>query len=237
MADLLIKVGAQSPSPEHYQDGDVICAWTDWEIHHTHVQVLCHPAKSPTNSDGLRDDVCSETVYSTLCQWHFERLNRTQYSKTNSVTNDVQIFTLPWLDQWIRERCAHPRHRMFGQAGKERWYQTPWLRNDEPKMAKAWSAIGAHKGLLRGDHDRMPLGRLDAKVHLPMCLNESLSDIEKEEWTTPAVDGEGLVVKKRTHLIPWRDVIPPGRHGDVANRGKSFDSRAIRVPKTKKARR
>ncbi len=197
--DILVKVGDQ-PVPGGFKDGDIIQTASDFTIGWTHGQLINHPAKSHFNSDGLRADEHSEKFYEMMVQWKFERVGPTTFHKIDLFNDKTEVHELPHLDAWIRERTSFPRHRFFGTAGAERWYQTPWTLSDAA-LDSAWQEIEARRGILRADRDWYPYGAVDRCVHLPMKVNGTRKDAKA--WERKPEDTPG---NRREHFVPWRDI-------------------------------
>ena len=224
MAEILLKIRPGSG----YVDGDVLCAFTDRHIRCVHAEHICHPQHAGFTRDGIRPAGLSERFLDCVYQYRFERLNRTQVKRVETdVLGQViaeDVFGPESIDVavFVARRLKHPKHRIFGKAGREAWHGG---RTDVSLSAvnKSWELIQAHSDhrdrnpcpFCGEDHLLWPMGRLDIRVHLPV-QTVGFTDEEAAALVSPVIElddnGEPIVDEsgspkhkaKRKFKVDWR---------------------------------
>lgn len=237
MADLVLKVG-DSANPAHYQDGDVICAFTDKHISRVHAEHICKP--SGFNSNGLRDiNSMTFKMFSEFYQHRFDRVSNTEVKRTLLVNNSFEIFSDKtakqiYVQEYIDRRLKHSKHLIFGNTGSEIWFGG---RSDfsQTKIDNIWTQITAHTGKLKENHSQWPLGLQEPYDFLPLGITTDLTDAEANELVAPIteiqiIDGveTEVVTKKRKNFIDWQGIktMSPVSIGKVNNVNTPVDKRA-----------
>jgi len=230
MAEIILKVGTVSPDPRHYQDGDVVQAFSRRRIRTAHAEMICHPVKTGFTAEGLRPgDTLGEVWQARVCQYRFQRVSWLEALRTDRVTGEVDAVGLRpdrdgrtiHIPQYMQHLRGHPRHRIFGTIGRERWYGGVEDRS-HAAMDAVWRAIEARTTLRERDHLQWPfsLRELSAFLVLPV---EDFDDALGLDASLRL--GEELIRKRRhnvfyAHLVDgttlrriWDDRVPVDLRG------------------------
>lgn len=191
--DLLVKIWGNGPNDTRYwQAGDIIHAFSPWRIQLTHAWHICCPrypdGSRPMDTYGLREDPCGLTrlFLEKSSRYRFERVSHYEVLRTNLLTgehilvstfcrhshpdghNGVSYANIPL---WIEKRRQHAlrtgRGRpLFGKPGREVWFDQELGTITSERLNDIWDAIEVETPLRRADHDRWPMGSMDAKLNL-----------------------------------------------------------------------
>lgn len=237
------------PRPDdHYQDGDIVCAFTDNRILSCHAQMLADYKRAPKNGDGLRVDGTERRVLEAVCQLKFERISATEVRRTNLVTLEQAIIgptpnaagEYIHLAEYLARRKQHPRHRIFGTEGAEYWYMDE--RWESANVSAAWDIIEADTPHRRTDSERTkwPLSHTERRHFLALPAAPMRDEVAaravgieidfdrfQPEFNEEAGIGNQLVRKRRAY-IAWRDLGLPV--SDILNRNKIVDLRDVLQP-------
>lgn len=230
MAELALKIGRGA----NYDDGDILCAFNLRRIRCTHAQHICHRRLA-----DMRDlNSVARDWYEITHQYRFERVSRTEIKRVTLATMDeVIIDGTPRLidgkmqhmavEEYVRRRRSHPRHKLFGEKGKEFWYGG---RHDfsQPKVDLVWDAIEAKTPNVRTGFNRWPVGRQDLKSHLFLPVTD-FDDTEAVRLVAPELDetdpDNPIVLQKRLRQVHWRDYVPTRDHSRVEDKAIEVDLR------------
>lgn len=195
MAELLLKVGAGA----NYEDGDCLCAFNQRRIKACHAEHVCHYQWAGFTSEGLRpDQSLARKMLDRVYTYRFERVGPHQVRRIKSdYMGNVVEETLhgpPEIDveQYVRRRKKHAKHRIFGRDGAEVWHggssdmsvaaiDTVWVDIQTDSDHRTQSGGCPHCGQ---DHSLWAMGRLDVRHHLAVQVNE-LTDEETHAMVTP----------------------------------------------------
>lgn len=231
MAEVLCAI---EPDHPHYENGDIVCAFTDRRIQHQHAEAICHPWKAGLNADGLRPaGSLSESALQVLKQYRFERVSTTEVRRINQWTGDEKVIDgtpdadgehIDVQEFLMRRKAARapdggPKAALFGSEGSEVWYGGRTDKNQSATDA-VWDHIETATDVTRTDEDMTlwPFGRLETR-HFLAIRTKSMTEIEAREMVQPKwkrdsngdlvydEDGNKIRLKKRKHYIVWRDLL------------------------------
>jgi len=244
MAELVILPESTHP---RYEEGDILCAFSDARIGEVHASHICHPSTVGFNSDGLRErDTLLERFNILGYRYRFTRVTQTFLVRDDlrDPFAEVEVFGLRPnakgesidIEAYLKARMPNPNHQVFGVSGAEVWYGGQWIL-DVPKI---WAEIESRTSFRRADFQKWPLTDYERR----RFLGVTVADID-EAWLDPLrVDetAEG-VVKLRAHGVDWKNRILPhlgGRYSlqdildhtkEVEIRDLPFDARRLVRPK------
>lgn len=215
MAELIININNQST----YEDGDILCAFTDKQVLGTHAQQICHYQHHGFTNDGLRPDGKAKQFLDCIYQYRFERLNHTQVKRieTDHLGNVLaeEIFGEESMnvDQFVRRRLKHAKHRIFGTTRAEIWHGGKSDFSQEA-IDQAWVIVqnGCDCRNTPGecpccgqDHTLWPMGRLDVR-HFLCTQIENFSDVEQQalvsEFSATFEPGDPITDPDGTTIFP-----------------------------------
>lgn len=240
MAELLLKVGDGAG----YEDGDVIAAINDRQIRRVHAEMICRPRLA----DGRRvggflagTQPLLQTFLEAVFQYRFQRVAETAVLRTERATGQTMLCSADAIDararidaaRYVKLRKKAGKKPLFGTEGREIWYGG---RTDFTPAALdiVWGHIETHTPHRAEDFLRWPLGRLDARHHLAIAVDDFDNEVAAEmvePLTRPADPGKaGLpheILKKRRHRVRWQDLpgLSPKTSRDVLDRSKAVDIR------------
>lgn len=242
MAEIVLKVGdAIAGDNKTYQDGDVLCAFTDRHIKCVHAEHICHIKTVAFNSDGLNPaGTLPEKFRQRTSQYKFERVSKYEIRRTNQLTQESEILSnIPnekgeyiHVPLYLARRKLHPGHVIFGTEGNEIWYGG---RRDvsESIVDAVWNDIETCSEYRKTDHVLWPLGVDDKRVHLGIKLTNNITEetqarIVNIETNKPPGDypkgEEQQIDRKRRANVQWRD-LNLATVEDIENPSKSIDVR------------
>ena len=252
--ELVLKINSIGDDHIHYQDGDVVEAFSNTRIHLCHAEMICHPDNFSFNTAGLRDrDTLLEKFMAQTSKYRFTRVSSNEVTRLNLLTdeehviNDVPNEDGEYMDvgQFVSRRIKHHRHKVFGTVqGEEVWYGGNSAR-DIVVIDAVWNDIETHTANLKADHANWPLSDIEKMHCLPInCVgfqNDTIQEIsngtaaERRSSATQEVDdpehpGETITetIAKRQWQVPYWDL--SSELGididDVRNRGKMVDARS-----------
>lgn len=219
MAELVLKVGSFNPgSPEHYQDGDILCAFNQRRIRLVHSQHICKP-KSFT-SNGLRQDgSLSEKFLSRTRQYKFERVGKDTVKRIVIATSEEEILgSTPNqqgeaidVDLFVRRRLSHPNHMIFGSPGREVWYGGQ-VDYQDSVLSDVWTDIEAGSAFREINYRLWPLTEKEKRTYLALSVDDfsdgeaqGMVEPETVEEDDPVKVGKKVLrlIKARKHFIEW----------------------------------
>ena len=253
--ELVLKINSVTGDHVHYQDGDVIEAFANTRIHLCHAEMICHPDNFSFNSVGLRDrDTLFEKFMAQTSKYKFTRLNSNDVERLNLLTDETEIVnTTPnakgeymHVDQFIRRRLKHHRHKIFGTVqGEEVWYGGNSAR-DSVVIDAVWNDIETHTDNLKADHANWPLSPIEKMTCLAVnCVgfqNSTVQEISGEtasarrssvnkEVDDPEHPGETMteMVAKRQWQVPYWDLSSEFSINidDVRDKNTIVDARSV----------
>lgn len=189
MAEIIININQESS----YDDGDIVCAFNDSNIQRTHAEQICHYQHHGFNNDGLRPEGKSLDFLDCVYQYRFERLNEEQVKRIETdylgsvLAEEIFGKESMDVDQFVRRRLKHAKHRIFGTAGAEIWHGGNSDFSQEA-IDKAWTIVQNNCDCRNTpgecpccgqDHTLWPMGRLDVRHFLCTQL-DNFSDVEKQ---------------------------------------------------------
>lgn len=239
---LVLKVG----SSEHYQDGDIVCAFNRRRTRHVHAQAICQPRLAPRQSNGLIAlDHISRTYLAAVSEFKFERVSATTVVRTNLWTGEVDIIgPTPNekglsinVEAFIRKRQSVIGFGLYGDTGAEVWYGGR-QRSDNTTLSSIWMAIEEHTPERETNYGLWPLGTHELKHFLAIHVDD-FDDVEADALVAPEVeepdDPENpeqrpVVIRKRKRHLPWRELrgMSSGRIAQVEDYNVPVDVRPER---------
>lgn len=216
MAELVLQIETDHPS---YDDGDVLCAFSDTRIGEVHASHICHPRKFPFTKDGLREPGTLLQDFQTNAYTHrFDRISKTEVLRTDLQTGAQDILGPKANDQgeamdvaqFVANRVSHEAHTVFGVPGSEFWFGG----NYTPHVNRMWARIEERTPLRREAHRLWPLTDTEKRRFLAVKLDDDLTEQQTQTLTKPLIgdndeEGNPIVLKRRAHRVPWRVVIAP----------------------------
>lgn len=214
MAEIILKVG-DTPT---YQDGDILCAFTDRHISCCHAQNICNPKHAGFKANGLRDiDSLTFKMFSEFYQYKFIRVSKTEVIRFGLQDASVETFSDKTekqihVGEYINRRINHPTHLIFGELGGEIWFGG---RSDfsQSKIDSLWNHITEKTGKLKEAYNLWPCGTKDIIDHFAVKLDQGISeeiaiDLVTSDTESKEIDGEivDVVIKKRKNYISWQDI-------------------------------
>ncbi len=226
MAELALKIGDAGL----WQDGDIVDAFNRRRIRHAHAGAICHVKHGRT--------VLPELYQAKTYQFKFERVSKTEVRRTNLITLDADIVSKKPnakgeqidVPLFIARRLKHPRHRIFGSAGQERWYGGQ-VTATHAILDEVWVEIEARTEHRESNFMLWPFTEAEQKDFLILPTDDFISFIG-EEYKTPLLDDDGEVVQNRKHRIDWQaDLgLSAGEKADVQDKDKPVDWRGVKAP-------
>lgn len=233
MAEILLKV-ANDPKVVHFDNGDCICAFTDFDISRTHVENICHPVKAGFDSDGKRPaGSLADKFFSQIYEYRFEIVSATELKRitladsseeiisnnpnANGESIDVQLF--------LNRRLKNPKHRIFNDNGLIFWYGGKTHITDT-KLDAVWNEIETDTVLKKVQHTKYPLGTQEFIGFVPISVSD-LSLPTKQLAIEPLYLTPDVMLKKRASRINWeeRDDIAKPIKDKISSRDYSVDLR------------
>lgn len=226
MAEWAVKIG-DSPTANHYEDGDIIDVFNRRRIRLAHADMICHPRIAGKKVGGLLNGTqpLLEKYYQRQAQYKWERVSRTEIKRTNLGTLSEVVYGSQPIDD--PDRPGHRIHchveevfafrlksaklPIFGEKNREIEYGGN-LKRDAVTVELIWDDIEHDTPLRRVDHDIWPAGVVDLRVHLFVSVDE-FDDTKAEDLKSPLTrvvpvtdeNPEGIeIVKKRKHYVDWR---------------------------------
>lgn len=227
MAEVLLVVHGEA-DPSRYQDGDIAIAFNQRRIRQVHAQHICHVRLVPFNSDGLNPVGSLAYEYENLTrQFLFTRVGPTAVLRWDRLTDEQTVSVEPNLEQWLRLRLSSPEHKIYGTRGAEIWFGG---RSDVSHgvLDKVWSHIEGHTSNLEVNHQRFPLGTRDKKRFLALPTLD-FSDVQKDAYSAPLFDAEGLKVAARAHGVDYQARLSVKELEDVKNDEIEVDFRDSKI--------
>ena len=171
--EIIVKIN-DGPSSTSYKDGDIVQAFSMWNIYYCHAHHKCHVRNFDFTTDGMRvaDPLLVKFLEKTNT-YKFERLNSNDVKRTNLITGEESIFNTTPNDngerinvyQYVSRRIKNKDHVIFRSNGLEYWYGKS--RGDIDVDA-IWNDIETHTDFLQSDHIHFPLSDIEKRRFLPM---------------------------------------------------------------------
>ncbi len=236
MAELVLKIGSLPGC--QYEDGDVVDAFNGRRIRCTHAQHYCHAKDAALNGGGLRrNDSLAFMFLEETSQYRLERVSFNEIKRIVIATSEEEILSdtpnekveYTNVAEFFRRRLLHPRHRVFGEPGRE-IYHGGRIDFSNDAMSVVWTEIESRTAIREADHTLFPLGVLDKKDCLAISVDD-FDDETLEDLKAPLQDQsspeEPVVLKKRKHNVVWRNLLglSLGTQNDVLDPKKSVDIR------------
>lgn len=254
MAEIVIYPTDDNGPDERYQDGDIVCAFTDRRIGKCHADVICHHVKSGFNRDGLRPDGLAKIYHELLYTYRFERLSRLEVKRTNLISGSTDILSgspngkNEFIDVplYLARATRHPRHKIFGSVGREVWYGGRERADTEQKVDALWAMIEGNTVHRRRDFSHWPLSDRELRRFLALpVMNMTESDASRAENSErntnedqPGFDSSTrpFITRKRRLFVLWRelgvssiDVIDQSKRLDLREQISPFDMSNVAV--------
>ena len=171
--EIIVKIN-DGPSSTSYKDGDIVQAFSMWNIYYCHAHHKCHVRNFDFTTDGMRvaDPLLVKFLEKTNI-YKFERMNSNDVKRTNLITSEESIFNNTPNDngerinvyQYVSRRIKNKDHVIFRSNGLEYWYGKS--RGDIDVDA-IWNDIETHTDFLQSDHIHFPLADIEKRMFLPM---------------------------------------------------------------------
>jgi hypothetical protein len=248
--ELVLKINSVSGDHIHYQDGDVIEAFSNVRIHFCHAEMICHPDNFSFNTVGLRDrDTLLEKFMAKTSKYRFTRVSNTDVERLNLLTDEMDVINATPnaeneyinASQFVNRRIEHPRHKVFGtEQGKEVWYGGNSVR-DSVTIDAVWNDIETHTANLKTDNASWPLSPIEKMTCLAVnCVgfkNSVVQDVSngtaslrrETVYTIPEdPEEEPVMIAKRQWQIPYWDLAAEFSIDidEVRNKSKTVDARS-----------
>jgi len=152
---LLIKVGTSGDDP-HYQDGDIVEAFSDSRILRMYAEQLC--------TGSLREKYIEATS-----KYKFQRVG-SSVERHNLITGQTDVLSSTPNDQgeYIDvQRYVDRRRVLFGNTGSERWYGG----SSAITSSELWDIIEVSSDYVRSDYQQWPLSVSEKRHFLPISCN------------------------------------------------------------------
>lgn len=192
------------------KDEDVIQHFRPAVILRAHAFRYCHHALAGFTREGLRpNNGLAERFQQLSYEWRFARVSATEVLCQNLVTGDKKIVDQHprpsgrngrmehvYVQEYLRRRLRHPRHRIFGAPGREVWYGGRTL-NDLDTTLRVWDMIQTLRPDVRiTDHlDWWPSHR-EIRGWLWLGVD---ADIDTDLGASS--DGQ------RIYRLPWQEIV------------------------------
>lgn len=213
MAEIVLKVKNDGGS---YDDGDILCAFSDRRISDVHVQHICNPKEYGFNSDGLRDmDTLLEIHLQNVMEFRFERVSETELTRHSLRNGEVDLISnIPNdsgecmdVELYLKRRKGHARHKIFGSIGSEIWYGGN-TRSTEKSLDKVWGDIEDRTGDKKSNHPLFPTSDI-VKAHFLGLSVDPFDDIEGNELVASETEKNGdeiVIIEKRKFKVDYREM-------------------------------
>ena len=245
--DLLIKVGTVAESQTTYQDGDIICGLSEVAIEFAHAQLICSLGSCPKNSDGLRPSQSLLHRYmAATSRYRFERVSTAEVVRVTLATGERETLSEApngageaiHVDEFVRRRVRHSRHKIFGLPGREIWYggnaprdrvTIDYVFEDciEPhsehrqENCKAWPFTETEK------RKALPLNCCGHRDGIPVDVAAGTC-AERSRGVYADDEQETMIAKKRWQVPYWDLADELNESGeDVRNPNKLSDPRSV----------
>jgi len=164
--ELVLKVTLTASDHIHYQDGDVIEAFSDVRIAFGHAEMICHPDQFGFNSAGLRDrGTLLEMFTAKTSQYKFTRVSSANVERLELASGEMDVISdrpnargkCIHAQQFISRRLQSDRHKIFGtELGSEVWYGGN-VERDSAVIDTVWAEIESNSDNVKAEHDRWPV--------------------------------------------------------------------------------
>ena len=232
MAEILLKI-KDNPDKTFYQDGDIVTVFNQRRIRSIYAQHICHVKLQPLNNDGLRSDKSiTKKFYEFLYEYKYEKVSSTEVKQIDLLTLQETILPMN-VDLWLQRRLKHARHKIFGTAGNEFWYDGS-MNFSNTNLDLIWTMIETDTPERESNYTLAPIPSNNKKKLLALKINdfdetEALAMIESEVKETKG-DGSTTndtfeVVKKRKQRVDWRSLSLPETVGNIEDETKEIDIR------------
>ena len=171
--EIILKVN-DGPSSTSYKDGDIVQAFSMWNIYYCHAHHKCHVRNFDFTTDGMRvaDPLLVKFLEKTNT-YKFERLNSNDVKRTNLITGEEGILNNTPNDngerinvyQYVSRRIKNKDHVIFRSNGLEYWYGKS---RGDIDIDAIWNDIETHTDFLQSDHIHFPLADIEKRRFLPM---------------------------------------------------------------------
>ena len=175
--ELALKINSVSDDHSHCQDGDVVCIFSNSQIHFCHAHMICHPRKFALNTFGLRDEgTLLQKYMEKTHQYKFTRLNSNELQRLNLLTGEEDTLSstpnakgeVIDVALFISRRVKNNEHKIFGVShGNEVWYGKELSRR-VMSVDAIWNDIETHSDHLKEDHCRWPFSDREKRAFLPL---------------------------------------------------------------------
>jgi len=230
MAEYALKIGDTST----YDDGDILCAFTDRHIQATHMQHLTHKRLAAKDGHGLiPPDSLIQARLERVSQFRFERLDKRTIQRIVIATEQaVKLSHTPNADgeyidvpEFVARRLKAGTRPMFGRPGREVWYggNTDY---SQAAVDDVWHHIETHTEHRKANYDLFPAGTRDLIDHF-FVVTDSFDDATANELVAPLLNDKGEMVKKRKHQVKWGELpgISAKTRDDIRDKSRSVDGR------------
>lgn len=245
MADLVIKVGTVAPDPA-YQDGDILCAFSDRRIAQCHIEHICHPWK-PQNR--LNNSLCQFWLES-VSQFRFDRVSLREVRRTRLADGSSDLLSdtpnasgealdvSDFVNRRRREFAPDGGTRLpiFGSTDREVWYGGS-INTSVSVLEKVWAEIASRTVLTRTNYTKWPLSPIERR-HFFAVSTADFTDMLAADFVssliTTAIDIRGKVVetisKRRRYKLEYRQMVQAGTFpgitlGSIDDRKTECDGR------------
>lgn len=223
MSELIIYPTDETRPDTQYQDGDILCAFTDRRISQCHIQRLTNPVKAGFTSGGLRPDDLSRLVAEAVYKYRMERVGKTEVKRITLADMGEEILSdtpnakgeAIAVAEYLQRRKKHARHRIYGTTGAEIWYggAENWSVDN---IAALWALVEGETAHRAVDYKKWPLTPKE-KAHFLALPTEPMSEAAAHRAENVEIDFDeaqpefdlesgvgGIVMRKRRAYIDWR---------------------------------
>lgn len=209
-----------------YKDGDVLVVKNRPQIRAANAQTLSRWWKEGFTNDGLRPDGLAKAVQNKTYEFRFERVANDLVNKIRTA-DDVLIATYGspgsvgpgpephnpdghmYVDEFVRRRIKHHRHRIFGVAGSEIWYggSENWISTDN--LDFCWNEIETRTPELESNHPDWPATPIEKRTFL--CAR--ISNTTDQEAADMMEQEIGVASEESVSVVSIQNNVPSaGQH-------------------------
>lgn len=239
MAELLLKVGTVGPDPR-WQDGDIVCCFSDRIISQRHLDILAHPRHLPPGRRAV-DSHCFD-YFDAVCRYKFERISALEVRRTDRVLSTVDVVSKTPnaagerinVATYVRRHLATPNHKIFGASGREIWFGGK-RDYSAAVLDGVWTRAEARDGTLKANFPEFPITARERRHFLPISIDDPTdaevfdllaSDVFDDMNPSGEVE-DTYTLRARATFVEWENLagMNQGRRNAVRDPGRSADHR------------
>jgi hypothetical protein len=241
MAELVLQIKDHPTKlDEFYNDGDIICAFSDETIQIRHLEYICNIRNFGFTREGYRPF--------SLASFYLSKIHKYKYSRIADVIVEKNLITQEEsilfdsneeinLDIFFMQKLQSNKHRIFGTPGHEFWFDGAKTYNKNI-INSVWDNIENNSKLKRNEYTTFPLSDREKSGYLALHVedfkNTLESRLQNREYSyiegCPEFDPEihPIINYKRRAKIEWRDLGFPSI-SSILDPNKIIDLRMERI--------